>query len=266
VRSSSSTGKRRRFQVVAVALVVVPFVLLSWTEPVQQQQSAMIVAAYHGASEAIFSWRSRSAIRDYVRENSLRKLQIGAGTNRLDGWLNTDISPEEGLAYLDATGRFPLEDSSFHYVFSEHVIEHLGYKDGMNMLAESYRILAPGGRIRIATPNLLRLIALFQENKTDEMRDYLQGKLAWHGWPNYPAAECFILNLELSSFGHRFLYDPQTLKAALASSGFQSIHEFRPGDSDDPHLRGVEIRQRTNVEHLSEYETMIFQAMKPDQP
>jgi predicted SAM-dependent methyltransferase len=263
MESSSGAGKRRTFRIVALALVVVPFILLSWTEPVQRQQSAMIVAAYHGASEKIFSWRSRPIIQDYLDSHSLRKLQIGAGTNGLEGWLNTDITAEEGLAYLDATKRFPFEDNSFHYVFSEHVIEHLSYDNGKKMLTESYRILAPGGKIRIATPNLLRFVALFQENKTDEMRTYLKGKLAWHGWPDYTTVECFVLNLQLRSFGHEFVYDPRTLEAAFASAGFRDIQEFRPGDSDDPHLRGVEVRQSTNIKDVSEYETMVFQAVKP---
>jgi predicted SAM-dependent methyltransferase len=84
------------------------------------------------------------------------------------------------------------------------------------MLRESHRTLKPGGKIRITTPNPLRLMQLFQDNKTDEQKTYLDGTLTGGYWPEplprtiSPAA--VILNYEMRSFGHKFLYDPQTLR------------------------------------------------------
>ena len=77
---------------------------------------------------AIFKWRSKRMIANYVQERAVRRLQIGAGTNVRPGWLNTDIEQRDGIAYLDATEPFPLENGTFHYVYSEHVIEHLPYQ------------------------------------------------------------------------------------------------------------------------------------------
>ena len=185
------------------------------------------------------SWFSSRLIVDYLQSHPLRKLQIGAGRNDIPGWLNTDIEPGEGEAYLDASRRFPLPDRSFQYVFSEHVIEHLSYQDGLTMLKESCRILAPGGRMRIATPNLLKFVQLFQDRKTDEMRLYIQRKIAWHEMPQIPQPDCLIFNLELRSFGHQFVYDPSTLKDSLTRAGFQAIAEFKPSESEDDQLRGI---------------------------
>jgi hypothetical protein len=44
---------------------------------------------------------SSGVIDDYMRANAVRKLQIGAGENNKPGWLNTDIEPTIGQAYLD---------------------------------------------------------------------------------------------------------------------------------------------------------------------
>jgi predicted SAM-dependent methyltransferase len=259
----------------SVGALVFVLILVVWLFDIrsvkrQLRRSAAIAGLYDGVRadlESIrmpaFARRSPEAMREYVQTHVVRKLQIGAGDSRLVGWLNTDIERKEGLVYLDASQPFPLEDGSFHYVFSEHVIEHLSYDDGMKMLSESYRILAPGGKIRIATPNLLRLVALFDEQKSDAARNYMPGKLAVHGWPIHPRAEAFILNLELSSFGHRFVYDPDTLNSAMLKTGFRSIQEYRGGESDDPNLQGVEYRQNGAYIHLNDYETMIFQAVKP---
>ena len=223
-----------------------------------------VTTRINAARHEVWVIQSPSMIEEYVREHTVRKLQIGAGETQLPGWLNSDIERADGLVYVDATKTMPLEDGSFHYVFSEHVIEHLGYAEGMHMLKETYRILAPGGKVRIATPNLLQFVALFQQEKTDEMQHYLQGKLAWHGWPKHATSECFILNLQMRSFGHRFLYDPETLKVVLTGTGFESLREFKVGESDDPHLRGIEQRRKEKwIPPLNDYETMIFQAVKP---
>ena len=100
-------------------------------------------------------------IRSYLDTHEIRKLQLGAGSTVLSGWFNADRDPERPQsAYLDTAHRFPLPDASFDYVFSEHQIEHLSSSRGLFMLAECYRILRPGGRIRIATPNLATIAAL----------------------------------------------------------------------------------------------------------
>ena len=129
--------------------------------------------------EEAFRERSEREIRDYVSSAEPRKLQLGAGPMPLDGWLNSDIEPFDRVVYLDASKPFPLEDASFRYIFSEHVIEHLPLEGGDVMLAESYRILEPGGKIRIATPDLDRLLALFDEELDPKEQQYLKFKPLW---------------------------------------------------------------------------------------
>lgn len=202
-------------------------------------------------------------INHYVRDHSLRKLQIGAGDNNLPGWLNTDYDPRRGQAYVDATKPFPFPDRFFNYVFSEHVIEHLTYEQGLAMLKECYRVLAPGGKVRIATPNLLKFVELFQDTKTDEMWRFMQRKIEYCDWPRTAPPECLMLNLELRSWGHQFVYDPRTLRDSLPRAGFRMIAEFLPGESDDPELRGVEIRHNLGEREMNDYETMVFQAVRP---
>lgn len=209
-----------------------------------------------------FKDRSVGAIRDYVREAETRKLQIGAGPYLLDGWLNTDIEPYPEVSYLDAAARFPLADGSFRYVFSEHVIEHLTLEQADQMLAESLRILEAGGKIRIATPDLRKLVALFDDQPSEAARDYIPGKLDWHGWPRRGTPESVILNLQLREFGHRFMYDEPTLRDSLERAGFSEIKRFGAGESDDSELRGLEQRRDAATAALNDYETMVLQATK----
>jgi predicted SAM-dependent methyltransferase len=204
--------------------------------------------------------------RNYNRTHPVRKLQIGAGRIDYPSWLNTDIDPGPGEVYLDATKPFPTPDGSIHYVFGEHVIEHLSYDDGLVMLRECYRVLAPGGKVRFATPNLLKYIQSFQEPKSPEVQNYLRRKLELHGWPPSSVPEAMILNMELRSFGHQYIYDPRTLSDRLAQAGFKTIAEFPPGESDDPQLQGIEARHKAPNQawrEMNDYEAMVIQAVRP---
>ena len=212
---------------------------------------------------AQFQKNSESIIAGYLRAHEIRKVQLGAGSSRLQGWLNTDIEPGEGLAYVDATQRFPFEDASIHYIFSEHVIEHLAYDEGKTMIAEAYRVLVPGGKMRISTPDLMQFIALFDENLSEEERDYLDGKVKWHEWPPEPNAAAIILNLQMSSWGHKFMYDFATLSGALERAGFVNAQSFEENISSDPHLRELEERDSGVTVRWSNYETMSLEVEKP---
>src|SRR5262249_55564748 len=112
----------------------------------------------------VASWRRvrEQVIQTYMPSNAVRKLQIGAGPYPLTGWLNTDLEPQfQHVIFLDATKPFPFADNSFHYAFSEHLIEHLSYQEGMTMLGEIFRVLQVNGKVRIATPNIASLMSLF---------------------------------------------------------------------------------------------------------
>ena len=117
------------------------------------------------------AFSARMTIELYLASTGVRKLQIGAGPNNLPGWLNTDIEPRQGQAFLYAMKPFPIPDNSLNYIYAEQVIEHLPFEGGMVMLRESYRVLAPGGKLRVATPDLRRLVALFDQDDTEAVSD-----------------------------------------------------------------------------------------------
>ena len=199
----------------------------------------------------------------YLRSHAIRKLQIGAGSADYPGWLNTDIEPYQEEVYMDATKHFALPDGSIHYIFAEQVIEHLTYEEGLAMLRECHRVLAPGGKIRLATPNLLKYFALFEGLATEEGKRYISDKLKYDGWPQTSRPAATILNLEFRSFGHQFLYDPATLSDSLSKTGFQRITQFHPGESDDGQLRGIEMRHNNAVvREANDYESMVLQAVR----
>ena len=114
-------------------------------------------------------------IERYFSSHKTRKLHIGCGGHLLDGWLNADLFPRSAMVlHLDATEPFPFGDEEFDYVFSEHMIEHISYAQGLHMLSECYRILRKNRKIRISTPNLAFLIDLYKERKSDLQNEYIK--------------------------------------------------------------------------------------------
>jgi predicted SAM-dependent methyltransferase len=227
------------------------------------------VRAAHRASERLKRIRGvgerKRRIDAYLRAHDVRMLQLGSGGNVLPGWLNTDIHDfrrTHEVVYMDARKTFPLPDGSFDVVFSEHMLEHLSYPDGLHCLRECRRVLRSGGRIRIATPSLERLIGLYDPDLSDLQRRYLR----WSTDEFVPHADAplpgFVLNTFVRAWGHEFVYDAQTLRHALERAGFEGIEERGVGESGDPRLSGLE-RHLAEAPELNEYETLVLEARRP---
>jgi predicted SAM-dependent methyltransferase len=209
--------------------------------------------------------RRRKQIETYLRTHAVRKLQLGTGSNVLEGWLNTDIHKFEGvneIVYLDARRRFPLPDQSFDVVFCEHMLEHIDYRDGLHCLRECFRVLRPGGRIRIATPSLDRLARLCGGDLTELQSRYVK----WVVDTLLDDADAYLPALVVNNFfqawGHRFIYDAEALTHSLETAGFAEVVECRVGESSHEELAGLEGHMSDEPE-LNAYETMVLEARRP---
>jgi len=234
----------------------------------------------------------QQVIDSYLSQDRIKKLQVGAGTNPLSGWLNSDFEPtSEEIIFLDATQTFPFGDNEFDYVFSEHMIEHIPYKEGMFMMKEIYRVLKPGGKARIATPDIEKIVGLFSPQKQEEQKRYIEWKAnqimglyspepsrlqtyrkEWdidyrHVNRYYPIIDedgvCFIVNNFFHGYGHQYLYDARSLQAIAKEAGFIEITMCRPNESDDEHLRSIESHASLIGEEMNDFETMVLQAIRP---
>lgn len=183
----------------------------------------------------------RKIIDKYFKSQKIRKLHIGCGENILKGWLNSDYHPiSTQVLRLDATKPFPFKNDEFDYVFSEHLIEHITYPQGLQMLAECYRILKSSGKLRVATPDLLFLIELYRSDKSELQKEYIKCDTD----KNIKYAPCyedtFVINNLMRNWGHKFIYDEKTLRYSLEKVGFTRISKYELSDSDNEELRNLE--------------------------
>jgi predicted SAM-dependent methyltransferase len=151
------------------------------------------------------------------------------------------------------------------YFHTEHMIEHVPLSSAQFVMNECYRTLKPGGKIRIATPDILKLARLLLDPDDAEVADY--AKWAVQQFP--PALEpstaltpCMVFNNYMRNWGHQFIYDQKTLKALLTKAGFISVHRRQINESQDPNLAAQEMRQLVIGNPANEFETMVLEATK----
>lgn len=212
-----------------------------------------------------WKWIAPRKIQTYLDTHTTRKLQIGAGSNELGGWLNTTLYPfDEGMVFMDGTTRFPFADNTIDYVFSEHVIEHIEFDEGMFMLKEAFRVLKSGGRIRIATPDLAQIIAIYSNPNGDAQQAYIKWIMDTFRPKIGEYNPAHVINQSFHGWRHFFIYDQPTLKQAFQDAGFVDITQYTPNHSNDEHFNGIEQHgQYVDSEASMLYETMVFEARKP---
>ncbi len=204
---------------------------------------------------------------DYFKNHESRKLHIGCGNNIIEGWLNANFSPRsKDIIHLDATQPFPFANSEFDYVFSEHMIEHIRFSDGCKMLGECFRILKENGKIRISTPNLAFLVALYQDEKTTLQKDYCLWANSKEATDNVVETtpyylDTFVINNFVRDWGHEFIYDEKTLQLSLETVGFVNVSLCKLNESESATFRNLENENRMPAGFM-ELESIIMEGTK----
>ena len=206
--------------------------------------------------------RNATLIKRYMDNTAIPRLHIGCGKRQLPGWLNSDYFPTDPkIAHLDATRKYPFSDESLHYIYTEHMIEHVPYEKGVAMLRECYRTLIPGGRLRLATPDLQFLHDLYSAEKTDLQKNYIKWATDNHIEGHNGYKDTFVINNYVRDWGHLFIYDLSVLKTTLEEIGFKDIAKQKINRSVDPTLENLENESRMPSGFLN-LESLIVEAIK----
>jgi predicted SAM-dependent methyltransferase len=199
----------------------------------------------------------RAAVRRYLASEPEPKLHLGAGPYAIPGWLNSDLISAE--IYLDVTRRLPFPDASFAYAFAEHLIEHVTEREAERLLADVHRVLRPGGVLRLTTPDLAKLIAIYEDrNPVVTQEDYAEYLDRETGSRHAHAGQIF--NDYMRLWGHRYIYDEPDLRARLQAAGFDAIERREPGESPHAPLRGLE--RHGGEDWINRAEAMSLEATK----
>lgn len=197
-------------------------------------------------------------IHRYSKNANPRLLQVGGGHYTLPGWINGDLIG--GEIYLNATAPLPFADESIDRVFAEHFIEHITYEAAEGFLSEVFRVMKPGGTLRLATPDLEKLCALYRgDNEFVDMQTVIDRHSKNHS-RKVPTSAHFMNDI-FRLWGHQFIYDFQAMQTQLNNAGFQATLRVSFGESEDPLLHDLE--RHADTEWMKEGFQLIIETHKP---
>jgi SAM-dependent methyltransferase len=204
-----------------------------------------------------------------LKERGTLYVQYGAGRICPSEWVNFDVSPTlriqriplagkwlakraqgfnfpDALRFGDIVKGLPVRENSCKGVFCAHVLEHLTRENAEKALANTYRILQPGGVFRCQLPDLKiyaeRYLNRVKEGNADAadlfMREACLGVEDSHdGWRG-PIRKTF------GNYLHLWMWDALSFEKALKIVGFKDIRSCKMGDAEDPMFKLVERESR----------------------
>jgi predicted SAM-dependent methyltransferase len=204
------------------------------------------------------------------------KLNVGCGPVQPPGWINIDnsyrarfassfplldrllvrarvIAPTEfrpGLRGIDLERPLPWPTGSAAAVYGGEVLEHFTRDAGARLIAECFRVLAPGGVIRIRVPDNARFwghyLTEYEAMKQRPRAEWTTDHTHW-------IARFFR---EIATGGrwgssghyHKWMYDDISLILTLENAGFRDVQRMPFLQSRIQDVNVVEVRDELIVE------------------
>lgn len=182
------------------------------------------------------------------------KLHVGCGTQYKENWINIDNNSDNNIQQIDInwdlSKGLPFPPNSVDYIYHEHFIEHLSYKEGNDFLTSCFKALKAGGVMRIACPDLDLILDDYINDSWRE-REWVKK----YGCDWFPS-KCFMLNacLNQDPWGHKYVYNKEDMTAQLCRSGFSAANIAESTFCDSRH------QQLKNIDNRND--SMFFEATK----
>jgi predicted SAM-dependent methyltransferase len=170
----------------------------------------------------------------------MKCLNLGCGWRFHPGWENLDIHPVAAeVKAWDLHRDLPYPEATFDVVYHSHVLEHFSRGDGLCLLQRCFRVLRPGGTIRVAVPNLENIARLYLE----ALDKSLSGDPVWRQRYEWILLEMYDQTVRETSGGEMLAYlqrNPMPeedfvseriggeLKRAIGPQGQPPINPTRP--------------------------------------
>ncbi len=153
-----------------------------------------------------------------ANENPIN-LDIGGADKGKNGWTTLDVTDQSDL-YWDLRKGIPFPDASVDAIYSSHLLEHLTYRQGQSVLAESMRVLKRGGTFSICVPNARIYIEGYLGIK--EVPDEFYG---WRPAFNGTTAIDAVNYVAYMNGEHKYLFDMENLLHLLNAAGLTRVKE-----------------------------------------
>jgi predicted SAM-dependent methyltransferase len=170
-------------------------------------------------------------------------VHLGSGGEPKSGWVNIDFVGDPVEVAWNLAHGIPFDDESVDAIFHEHLFEHISLEQGAALMDECFRVLKPGGIVRVGVPDAGELL-----------RSYLgDGAYVELLHPHRPSR---LIGVQELFYWHRHtaMYDNETLALQFRAGGFPDPQPRKFGDSD--------LEQAPDTERRRD-ETLYMEARKP---
>ena len=134
------------------------------------------------------------------------RLHLGCGHRFIPGFTHVDAVPHPHVDLVHSVDVLPMvPDGAADLVYACHVLEHFHRREVSRVLGEWFRVLRPGGTLRLSVPDFDALAEVY--DRTSDL-NLIIGPLFGRG--------DYLYNI------HHTVFDHVTLAAALAAAGFAS--------------------------------------------
>lgn len=149
----------------------------------------------------------------------MKKLEIGCGNRLHAGYDGLDAQDIPGIKCPGADARtLPIGANAYDEVFSHWVLEHFAWREMVDVLRESKRVLKPGGIIRIVT-----------NNQAAHNKCLAEGEISWKEWVRLTYGIRFGASRPPEIIDcHKIGFTEALLRDFLEEAGFQEI-EIKAG-------------------------------------
>lgn len=151
----------------------------------------------------------------------MTKLHIGCGDRYKKGYINVDLFDSTIADLMVPADALPLDSETVELIESYHLIEHFGYTNTLLAFNEWWRVLKPGGKLILETPDIETSFKKFTDSSSHDEKALL---LNW------------IFGHEFDGYTHKFCFPKILLKKTLEETGFTTIeiqapqtHPYAPG-------------------------------------
>lgn len=97
----------------------------------------------------------------------MKYLNLGCGNCYHQDWINIDLhSNDPQVLSHDLRKGIPLPEGSCDAVYHSNIIEHFRREDAFTFMKECFRVLKPGGILRVSTPDLEQICRIYLETLT----------------------------------------------------------------------------------------------------